>query len=382
MRILFGVQGTGNGHLTRARAMAKAFSQIEHVEVDFLISGRRREALFDVEVLSDYMWREGLSFATRNGKVSVMDTVSLNPWWQFWRDVRNLDLGKYELVVTDFEPVSAWAAKRSGVPCIGIGRQYAFYDAHPSLPISSLQRAMVRQFAPVDLPLGTHWQPLTATTLPPIIEPVDAHQQLALEHHYLVYLPFESLNSIQHWLQELAVTAPRCHFVVFHPDAIAATTVNAQYLAPSRTAFGHAFAQAVGVITNAGFGTCSEALMAGKKLLVKPLMGQFEQVANANYLASQGLAETTTVLNCQVVEQWLTSDICSQLLWQSVAEPLARWLADTNRDSIENLAARLWAESTVLTPISRQLDLPRRRIDGHFKYASKRASKGISALAK
>lgn len=364
MRIFYGVQGTGNGHLTRARAMAKAFKQIDHVKVDFLISGRRRETLFDVEVLGDYMWREGLSFATRDGKVSVMDTVSLNPWWHFWRDVRNLDLSQYDLVVSDFEPVSAWAAKRCGVPCVGIGRQYAFYDAHPSLPISSLQRAMVRQFAPVDIPLGTHWQPLSATTLPPIIEPVCAEQQRVQDQYYLVYLPFESLSSMQHWLKQLAVAAPRCYFVVFHPDAVAATTVNARFSAPSCTAFGHAFAQAAGVITNAGFGTSSEALRAGKKLLVKPLKGQFEQAANANYLASQGLAETTTVLNSRVVETWLTSDTCSKLVWPSVAEPLAQWLGDAKREPIEQLAARLWVGCTIQ---DRSYNQHRTCISGHSK---------------
>ena len=379
MRILYGVQGTGNGHLTRARAMAKAFRQIEHVEVDFLISGRRRETLFDVEVLGDYMWRQGLSFATRNGKVSVIDTVSLNPWWHFWQDVRNLDLSPYDLVVSDFEPVSAWAAKRGGLPSIGIGRQYAFCDAHPSLPISSLQRAMVRQFAPVDLPLGTHWQPLSASTLPPIIEPMCAEGQRVLDHHYLVYLPFESLSSIQHWLHELAAAAPRCNFVVFHPDAVAATTVNACYSAPSCTAFRHAFAQAAGVITNAGFGTSSEALRAGKKLLVKPLIGQFEQVANAHYLASQGLAETTTVLNSRVVERWLTNDTYSQIVWPSVAEPLAQWLGDVKREPIEQLAARLWDDCRVQ---GRPVNQHRKCVPSHSKAHFKGRLNGISAAAK
>ncbi|MBP7664242.1 MAG: glycosyltransferase, partial [Shewanella sp.] len=39
MRILYGVQGTGNGHLSRARVMAKALMK-QDIEVDFLFSGR------------------------------------------------------------------------------------------------------------------------------------------------------------------------------------------------------------------------------------------------------------------------------------------------------------------------------------------------------
>lgn len=38
MRILYGVQGTGNGHLSRARVMAKALMK-QDIEVDFLFRG-------------------------------------------------------------------------------------------------------------------------------------------------------------------------------------------------------------------------------------------------------------------------------------------------------------------------------------------------------
>ena len=45
MKILYGVQGTGNGHVTRARIMAKAFAA-KGVEVDWVFSGRPREDFF------------------------------------------------------------------------------------------------------------------------------------------------------------------------------------------------------------------------------------------------------------------------------------------------------------------------------------------------
>ena len=39
MKILYGVQGTGNGHITRGRAMQKALSDAG-IEVDWVFSGR------------------------------------------------------------------------------------------------------------------------------------------------------------------------------------------------------------------------------------------------------------------------------------------------------------------------------------------------------
>ena len=46
MKILYGIQGTGNGHVTRARVMANAFKQMG-VEVDYVFSGRAQQNYFD-----------------------------------------------------------------------------------------------------------------------------------------------------------------------------------------------------------------------------------------------------------------------------------------------------------------------------------------------
>ncbi|MCC5878384.1 MAG: glycosyltransferase [Idiomarina sp.] len=344
MRILYGVQGTGNGHVTRALAMAEAFKQHPDIEVQFLISGRSRDTLFGVEALGDFIWREGLSFAIRNGKVSVLDTLSHNPWWGFWRDVHQLDLADYDLVLTDFEPVTAWAAKRQQVPCIGLGRQYAFVKEHHSLPASSLQRAMIKQFAPCDRPLGTHWQPLDDHTLPPIIE-TQQFTGTTQTNRYLVYLPFQPLADIERLLSQIAAAAPQYQFDVFHPQAVNKVTANATFFMPSRTTFKHAFDKAEGVISNAGFGTSSEALSAGKKLLVKPLTGQFEQWANAHCLDAMELGSVSLHLDFRDVMSWLKSEGSVQLQWPNVAGALAQWIAAGARTPVHALTASLWQVS-------------------------------------
>lgn len=77
MRILYGVQGTGNGHLSRARVMAKAL--IEHnIQVDFLFSGRKPEHFFDMECFGEYRVQAGMTFATHSGRVNVPQTVRQN----------------------------------------------------------------------------------------------------------------------------------------------------------------------------------------------------------------------------------------------------------------------------------------------------------------
>ena len=64
MRILYGVQGTGNGHIARARIMAAAFAQRDDFTVDFVFSGRDEDKYFDMEVFGPYRTFRGLTFIT------------------------------------------------------------------------------------------------------------------------------------------------------------------------------------------------------------------------------------------------------------------------------------------------------------------------------
>ncbi|MGB2361662.1 MAG: glycosyltransferase family protein, partial [Luminiphilus sp.] len=126
MRILYGVQATGQGHISRARAMAQAFKQHPDVDVTWLFSGRPRERLFDMGPFGDFQHRAGLTFVTEAGRLRYRKTIMANRYWQFIRDVQRLDVTAYDLVVTDYEPVTAWAGKLKGQSVLGIGHQYAF----------------------------------------------------------------------------------------------------------------------------------------------------------------------------------------------------------------------------------------------------------------
>jgi uncharacterized protein (TIGR00661 family) len=74
MKIFYGIQGTGNGHITRGRIMAKEF-QAANLEVTYQFTGRPQDKFFDMEVFNGYQWRDGLTFSTKNGKLSPVKTV-------------------------------------------------------------------------------------------------------------------------------------------------------------------------------------------------------------------------------------------------------------------------------------------------------------------
>ena len=86
MRILYGVQGTGNGHLTRAIAMSETIqTSFSKCEVDVLISGRVEEKL-PIKA-REIIWRKGATFVIKNGEVQLLKTLFNFSSMQIIRDI-------------------------------------------------------------------------------------------------------------------------------------------------------------------------------------------------------------------------------------------------------------------------------------------------------
>lgn len=96
---------------------------------------------------------------------------------------------------------------------------------------------------------------------------------------------------------------------------------------------------------NAGFELASEALTLGKKLLVKPLGGQFEQLTNGKTLELMGLAQLMDSLDANAVRNWLDAPSPGQIVYPDVATALALWLAEGAEETLANLSRRLWAKA-------------------------------------
>ena len=156
MRILYGVQGTGNGHISRCRSVAEALAR-KGVEVDYLLSGRPANGYFDMQAFGHYRAVPGLTFASRDGELALWQTLRQNQPRRFWQDLTTLELEGYDRIISDFEPVTAWAARRRGLKSIGISHQAAFRYAIPRKGEDIASRLVMRHYAPVDQAIGLHW---------------------------------------------------------------------------------------------------------------------------------------------------------------------------------------------------------------------------------
>jgi len=336
MRILYGIQATGNGHISRSKEIIRILKLIGH-DIQVIFSGRNQNLLRETDIFEPFVVYRGLTFITSQGRIKFLKTASQLNFIQFYRDILSFDLSDYNLVITDFEPVSAYIAKRNNIPSIGIGHQYAFYYNIPFINTNSLSYFILRYFAPVDYSIGLHWHHFGQPILPPII-PDSLTSREVKKDKILVYLPFEDKDGVSLVLQNITTH----HFYIYNNFEKIKDVNNLHYRSYTRSGFLSDLSDCHGVICNAGFELPSEALHLGKKILVKPLLGQIEQESNALSLSQLKLGIAINKLKIETIQNWLNSPSNKPMKYPNVAEHIAKWIDSGCWDDITNLAQSLW----------------------------------------
>jgi uncharacterized protein (TIGR00661 family) len=322
MKIFYGVQGTGNGHITRARVMAKAL-YAAGMEVTFQFSGRPADSYFDMEIFNGHQVRSGLTFNIHKGQVKLLKTAYQAKLFEFVKDVNNLDLSGYDLVISDFEPVTSWAAKKQKKPVLGIGHQYAFKHKVPRQSHDPVAEQVLRHFAPADTSIGLHWHHFGQPIFPPIIETAKLAKQVTA-HKIVVYLPFED----QHDVINLLAPFTDFTFHLYSPVPVPSKFDHIICYPLSRDGFQQSLTDCEGVISNSGFELASEALQLGKKILAKPIHGQMEQLANGAALAQLGYGHVMDDLDAGIIEHWLHNDDAVLITYPDTAKVVVQWIKD------------------------------------------------------
>ncbi|NJA05704.1 MULTISPECIES: MJ1255/VC2487 family glycosyltransferase [Methylomonas] len=342
MKIFYGVQGTGNGHITRARVMARELNAAGF-DVTFQFSGRPADKYFDMEVFNGYQLKDGLTFNTHKGQVSYVKTALQAKPIRFVKDIGSLDLSGYDLIISDFEPVTAWAAKRQRKPVLGIGHQYAFGHDIPRAGGDPIAERVMKYFAPADIGIGLHWHHFGQPILPPIIE-TPAFPQSVQANKILVYLPFEDIGEVMTLLSPFE----NYQFHVYAPEPIASPYSHIQCKPLSRQGFQTDLYDSAGIISNAGFELASESLQLGKKILVKPLHAQMEQISNAAALKQLGYGHTMYNLDAAVIDEWLRHPHAVHVTYPNVAKVIVDWLKDGMPAMDADFTERVWEKVDVL----------------------------------
>ena len=314
--------------------------QNRDVDVTYLFSGRPRESYFEMEAFGDFMIRKGLTFSVEKGQVSYAKTLFKNNPFNFINEVRTLDLSPYDLVLCDFDPVTAWAAKLRGKPIIGFGNQSAFKHKIPIEGNDPIAHLVMRLFAPSQISLGLHWHHFNQAILPPIID-VDDLEVGVQTNKVLVYLPFEEMES----LSPLFKSFKDYEFYFYHSEFHTPLDQEHLHFRPlSVQQFQADLHSSAAVICSAGFELPSECIHLGKKLLVKPVKNQMEQASNGLALEQLGLGKNTQELTTAIIGEWLNSEMQSNgLRYPDVAKALVDWILSKQWEDTRTLREELWS---------------------------------------
>ena len=302
MKILYAVQGTGNGHLSRAKEIVPALKN--RGQVDILVSGTQADVVLPFDVKYHY---KGVSFVFgKNGGIGLFKTIKNNSISQFLKEVNSCPVEKYDLIINDFEPITAWACKVKKVNCISLSHQSALLS--PKVPQPNYQdfmsRAILKYYAPTIQSFGIHFKRYDSSIYLPIIRKGIRSIKPSEKNHYTVYLPAYSDKKIIKVLQDIK----NVYWEVFSKTSKTTYRKKNVFIKPIKNGgFEESIASSKGVICGAGFETPAEALFLRKRLLVIPMRGQYEQHFNAASLKEMGVPVMKKMRkkNLKKIKKWV-----------------------------------------------------------------------------
>lgn len=302
MKILYAIQGTGNGHLSRARDIIPLLQK--KGEVDILVSGIQA----DVSLPFPIKYRlKGLSFVFgKKGGVDIVSTYLKMDTRELLKDIEQIPIEEYDLIINDFEPVTAWACKQKGLQCISLSHQCAVLAKNAPKPKKKdpLGRAVLKYYAPTTSQYGFHFSKFDKNIFTPVIRQEIRNLKAVNNRHYTVYLPAYDDERLLKNLKNFK-TIQWDVFSKHNKKIIKDGNVTIQPI--NNEAFIKSLATCTGVLCGAGFETPAEALFLKKKLLVIPMKTQYEQQCNAAALKVMGVPVIKSLKkkHHSVIKDWL-----------------------------------------------------------------------------
>jgi uncharacterized protein (TIGR00661 family) len=309
--ILYGVNGEGAGHSTRAKeVLTHLVAQGHKVHVASFDRGLQN-LKNDFNVAEIY----GFRFAYVNNRVRYKRTIAKNlitvP--QAAKSLHRLnslvDEEKIDLVITDFEPLTCHIGHKRRLPVISIDNQHCLTNAVVSYPRKYRRDAAAAKLVTkLMTPRANAYLVISFFTaairkrntflFPPLLRQAILNTTPTKGDHVLVYVtsPAPALAKL--------LASVRCPFVAygFGREGVEGNIV---YKKPSLDGFFNDLVSARAVIANSGFSLVTEALHLAKPYLAVPVSHQFEQIFNAYWLEKSGYGAYWEELNKERVDSFL-----------------------------------------------------------------------------
>jgi len=306
MKILYGIQGTGNGHISRGHYIYKLLYKYSK-EIDVLISGNNYSLTPSFPIKYQ---NTGITFSIINGKIDYLKTLGNFDLYKSYVEQKKIPFQEYDLIITDFEPISAWGAIRYKIPSIHISHQASFLD--PSVPRPKFKNLLgeyvMKYFCPTNEYIGLHYKQYGKNISEPIILDHIKLCKTQIQDHITIYLPWYEDD----YLYDFFKGFNDLKFHVFSKkNKVKKEIDNCIFFPINQLLFVESLKNCYGVICNTGFQTTSEVLYLGKRLLTIPVKGQYEQICNSVALKKMGVSslETIDYKSKDQIKTWLDGDV-------------------------------------------------------------------------
>ena len=318
-KILYGVAGEGFGHSSRSELLGKRLVKAGH-EVVFAASRKSYRYLkptFRKQVREVY----GLCFHYSNGKVRPLQTALRNvSGYRKGRVVNHRLLGEFtkrfhpDLVISDFEPFSAWWAWRNRVPCVSIDHEHFLTCCELDRDLPHWRQRLIAQtvtrgyhtFANAYVILNFFKTKLTqknSILTPPVVRDIVRQHQASQGEHIVMYSTDSSQEQYDKILNAFSAHKDHCFFIYGFNRSEGRG--NCLFKKTSSENFIQDLSSSRAVVATAGFTLLSECLYFKKPMLLIPVQEQYEQILNSLYIQKLGLGQQTQTIDSNTIGSYL-----------------------------------------------------------------------------
>jgi uncharacterized protein (TIGR00661 family) len=309
--ILYGVNGEGAGHSTRAKEVLSHLRRQGHTLHVASFDRGLKNLGGEFEVTEIY----GLRLEYVNNRVRYKKTIAKNllavpKAARSLKDLaRHCEEWKIDVVITDFEPLSCKVGHKLGLPVIAIDNQHTITNCEVSYPkqyrkdaaATKLVTKLMTPKADAYLMISFFDAPIKkkkSFLFPPILRREILEAKPTSGEHILAYVTAPSPELVA------VLKQVRAEFFAYGFGR-EGEDGNITFKKPSLDGFMRDLLSAKAIIANAGFSLISEALYLGKPYLAVPVKSQFEQIFNAYYIEKTGYGAYWEKLEKEKVDSFL-----------------------------------------------------------------------------
>jgi uncharacterized protein (TIGR00661 family) len=306
MKILYSIQATGNGHISRAIEIMPYLEK--YGKVDVFLSGSNSNLSTPKNLNIKYR-SKGLSlFYGRNGSLNYIKIFNNCSIINALKDANKLPVENYDIILNDFESITSIACKMKNIHSLGFGHQASFISDSVPRPRNKniLGELILKYYSPCTDYLGLHFENYSDDILQPIIKQKIIDSTPFDGGYITVYLPHYTDEELEAHFNKIK----HLTFVIFSRKAKSFEKRKNVIIRPiENSAFSLSMINAHGIITGGGFETPAESLYLGKKLMVIPIKGQYEQECNAAALKRFNVPVVNNVNHdfSNIIETWLNA---------------------------------------------------------------------------